>query len=527
MGRVKMTRQPGLRRWSVMVALLGLAGVALLGWSYVQVERGLASRWARGPSRGRDEAAAARRDTQLLRARALLDAGDYPAAVAALDRALAVAPGDAEILALQVRALRAQRHYTAARSTARRILDSFPESPLAHILLGSIALQEGDTATARRDLQHAVELDTSSSLALAQLATLELMEGKVAEARRVAQQALALNPQDATSLRVLTRISRSVPELLALYSRLREIIPDDLLTRSWIELLRGSAAPEVNYVSPIDGPVTVFCETGTDGRMYVRARIGPFGGVRLLLDTGASGLTLSETLARRMGLRLREFSESSGVGGQTRHSHPVLVDRIDVGGMRARALMATASDLPAGTDGILNPLIFAPPGAGVSVEIRPQRGTLTFLRAEAARQTPRDGGWVTVPYLADSHHVIFPIVLGGRPATALLDTGAGVDMIDHSVLERLPGATLQQAAGQGEYLVGFGGRVSNAGIVERVAIRLAGQDRTIERLYVVNLNSEEFRFQVDLDAIVGAPSLAAFDLRIDPGAGILSWRATG
>ena len=35
---------------------------------------------------------------------------------------------------------------------------------------------------------------------------------------------------------------------------------------------------------------------------------------------------------------------------------------------------------------------------------------------------------------------------------------------------------------------------------------------------------EAFRFQIDLDAVVGIGRLAAFDLRIDPGAGTLSFR---
>jgi len=519
-------RANGFRVVLITLLVCG-AGLALLGWSYVRVERAAATRTGASPGLASDLVRL--RDAQVSKARGLLDAGQFAAAVAALDRALAAAPGDAETLALQVRALRAQRHYTAARSTARRILDTFPQSPLAHILLGSIAMREGDAATARQDLGRAVALDTSSSLALAQLASLDLMEGKTGDARRRAKQALALNPEDATSLRVLTRVSRSVPELLSVYSSLRDLNPSDLLTRSWIELLRGNTAPEVNYVSPVKADVIVPCEAGADGRLYVRARVGPFTRVRLLLDTGGSGLTLSESLARRMGMRLREFSESAGVGGLTRHSHPILVDRIDVGGMRARAVMATASNLPAGMDGILNPMIFAPPDSGVSLELRPLRHELVFLAGGTNRglRGASDQGWVTLPYLADSHHVIFGFMLAGRPATALLDTGAGVEMLDRSVLERLPGVGLQPAVagdGSGDTLLGFGGTVEGVSIVRDVTLRIAGNERVVPRLFVLDLNAEAFRFQVDLDAVVGIQLLSSFDLRIDPRAGLLRLR---
>src|SRR5215475_1051616 len=122
---------------------------------------------------------------------ALLGSGDDAGAVAALDKALGATPGDTEVLALQVRAFRALRQYTAARSAARRILDHLPKSPLAHILLGSVAMQQGDAATARRDLQQAIELDGSSAAALAQMASLDLMEGRIADARSRAGQAIA------------------------------------------------------------------------------------------------------------------------------------------------------------------------------------------------------------------------------------------------------------------------------------------------------------------------------------------------
>lgn len=508
----------------ILAIALGAVGLGLIGWSYVRLERSPAADRAGAPPR--DTQAVAARDLQLARARALLGSGDNAGAVAALDRALAAVPGDAEALALQVRALRAQRHYTAARAVARRILDRFPQSPLAHILLGSTAMREGDVATARRDLRRAVDLDTSSALALAQLAALDLMEGKVSDSRERALKALALDPDNTTALQVLSRVSRSVPELIAVFRRLLATSPGDQLTRSWLEVLKASAAPEVNYISPVETEVMVPCETGDDGRLYVRARVGPVGGLRLLVDTGASGLTLSESLARRMGMRLREFTESAGVGGLTRHSHPILVDRLDMSGMRARTLMATASDLPEGTDGIVNPIIFAPPDSGVIMEIRPAQRLLVFARGRDARDAGlKDGArWVSVPFLTESNHIIFRIVIAGRPAAALLDTGASADLIDRSLLERLPGALVQPVDGVGDSLIGFGGRIEHAETVEEATLRIAGVDFLAQKLFVVDLNDETFRFQVDLDAIVGMRRLSAFDLRIDPGAAQLSFR---
>ncbi|HZI94101.1 MAG TPA: tetratricopeptide repeat protein, partial [Patescibacteria group bacterium] len=270
------SRRP-IARLVLAAAVLGAGGLVLIVWSYLKVERSVAARGVQTRNPARTEpAAAALRNAEMTKARDLLESGDNAGAVAALDRALAAAPHDAEVLALQVRALRSQRRYTAARSTARRILDSFPRSPLAHLLLGSIAIQEGDAATARRDLQHAVDLDTSSALAVAQLGWLDLMEGRVAEAHARAKQALALDPRNAMALRALTRMSRSAPELRSLYERLVQANPGDPLDRSWLEVLRATASPEVNYIPAIAGSRSVACEAGPDGRLYLRARVGPF-----------------------------------------------------------------------------------------------------------------------------------------------------------------------------------------------------------------------------------------------------------
>jgi tetratricopeptide (TPR) repeat protein len=461
------------------------------------------------------------RDKQVALARSLVQESNYSGAVAALDRALEAMPGDAEALALQVRAFRAQRRYGSARSAAMRLQDLYPGSPLSAILLGSIAMQQGDSLTARRDLQRAVELDPASGQAVAQLAALDLMEGRVEEARWRAARALSLEPDNPTALRILARLVRSVPELITIHQRLLESAPDDTLTRSWLEILDASNAPEVNYVAPVRGAIHVPMELDEDSRYYVRVDVNSLRGLRMLVDTGASGMVLSETMARRMGMNLREFSESAGLGGLTRHSHPILIDRLGMGGMRARALMATASNLPVGVDGIINPVLFAAADSKRVMEFLPAQRRLVFRPGSGRRPPP---SWVTVPFLADGHHIIFRIVLAGSPAMALLDTGAAVELVDRSITKRLPDAVILSSHEAGTSLIGFGGQIEDAETVEEVPLRIAGQDMVTRRLFLVDLNEETFRFQVDLDAIVGIARLQSFDIHVDAGAGTLSFR---
>ncbi|HET6372592.1 MAG TPA: aspartyl protease family protein [Candidatus Polarisedimenticolia bacterium] len=479
-----------------------------------------------GRSAGEASAGQARRDSYLARARTLLDSADYSGAAAELDQALVEAPGDAEALALQVRAFRALRRYPEARSVARRILDRTPQSPLPYILLGSIAMQEGDTVTARGDLQRAVELDTSSDLAVAQLAQIDLLEGKLDDARRRAVQALALSPDNTNSLRVLLRVTRSVPELISVYRRLVASAPDDSLARAWLEALEASDAPEVNHLTVEGAQTTIPCERDADGRLHVRGAALGRTGLRLLVDTGGSGLVISEGLARSGGLSLREGSQSAGLGGLTQHAHPVILDRLDLGAVRMRAVMATASNLPRGIDGILNPVILAPPGSGLQISISAGRPSLVVQKDSVPPEGARQSAGLTVvtmPYLADGNHVIFKMVLGGSPATALLDTGAATDLVDRTIVTRFPGALVRRAAEDGG-LIGFAGLVEDAQTVDKVTLRIAGRDFDTQHLFALDLNSPQFRFQIDLDAVVGINRLGVFDVTINPGRGLLTFR---
>jgi len=413
------------------------------------------------------------------------------------------------------------------RGRRRAILERFPLSPLAHVLIGSIAVQEGDTVAARSALTRASELDTSSAQPVEQLASLDLMEGKIDDARRRATQSLALDPAGASALRTLLKVTRSVPGLITLSSRLLASNPDDDLTRSWLEVLRTTHVPEVNYLAPIPGEVVVACQRESDGRLFARVDAPPLKDLRFLIDTGASGLVLSERRARQMGMRLREFSWSAGVGGARRHSHPILLPRLEVGGLRAREILATASDLPDGIDGILNPLILTPAGSGLTLGLSSAESSLVISRnrlfpSAAGHRQP--GGWITMPFLAESNRVIFRVVLAGVPAMALLDTGAAIDIIDRSVLTRVAGVSERNEAAGGDLLVGFGGPVEGASVEGQIPLRIAGADLQTRWWSAAELNAEPFRFQVDLDAIIGAGSLGVFDLVIDMSSGLVAFR---
>jgi len=511
-------RGSGAARIGWIVVTLAL--VVLAAFVVLRVRRDPEETRADAPAVGPAAAGGTRvlRDEQLSRARALLEAGDYAGASSAIDRALEAAPDDPEALAMQVRALGGQRRYAAALQAAGRILAASPGSPLGHILTGSIALQQGDAASCRRSLERALALDPDAVSATSRLAALDLMEGRVEEARRNATRALAIDPDNAAGLAVIASLSRSVPELASVYERLVAIDPGDMLARGWLQALRATRAAAVDRVAAPDG-VSIPLEREHDGRLVILVDLGPdAAGLRFLLDTGASGLVLSEAIARGLGIPLHEISMSTGIGGLSRHSHPLVLSRVDVSGVSMRDVMSIATETPAGFAGLLNPLLLAPPGSGLEVELRSDPPELVLRPAAGIARTGR----VTLPYLADGRHPLVRIMLGGRPAMALLDTGSAVDLLDRALLGRVSATTAAPARAPGLSLVGFGGVIEDAELAQSVDLRIAGVDFPRSHVLVLDLNREPFRFQVDIDAIVGIETLRRFDIGFDPGAGTIS-----
>jgi len=129
-----------------------------------------------------------------------------------------------------------------------------------------------------------------------------------------------------------------------------------------------------------------------------------------------------------------------------------------------------------------------------------------------------------MPFLAENNRVLFRVVLGEPPAMALLDTGAAADIVDRSVLLRTPGVSPLQEPARDDLLIGFGGPVDGAAVDGSLPLRIAGADLQSRRLFAVELNTAPFRFQVDLDAIIGIGTLGSFDVLIDTSSGLLSFR---
>jgi tetratricopeptide (TPR) repeat protein len=128
------------------------------------------------------------------RAHLLLNVGQVDKARADIERALRLAPNDADALALQTIIAVVQGDRDGAMATAQRAVQAAPRSASALLALSYAQQARFDLEGARTSVENAVALDSNSALAWARLSELWASFGELDRAQRAAQRAVALEP---------------------------------------------------------------------------------------------------------------------------------------------------------------------------------------------------------------------------------------------------------------------------------------------------------------------------------------------
>lgn len=129
-------------------------------------------------------------DARLLLAMCLAEAADAAGADAAFDQALAMAPGNAQVVLNAA----TWRRRSGRPEAALALLEQLPESGPVRLQQGLAALQAGDAARARAALARAVQLDPSATAGWHALANALRALGELDAAEDAARRVVALAP---------------------------------------------------------------------------------------------------------------------------------------------------------------------------------------------------------------------------------------------------------------------------------------------------------------------------------------------
>lgn len=252
-------------------------------------------------------------------------------------------------------------------------------------------------------------------------------------------------------------------------------------------------APEPRYVAP----------TLRDriGRVWAPVYINEKGPFRLVLDTGANGSVVIQSLANRLGAPVAANNSAKVLGVTGSAVVPTIrVDSIEVGDLLLGPRnVAIVEDVFGGAEGVLGADGLS--DKRVSIDFRNDMITIQHSRGRV-----RERGFRRVPVtLRDGHLLMFEVMLAGVRTKALLDTGAQSTIGNSSLRAALAQRARKPSEGKiiGVTLDVYEGEALQAPPVQIGDIIIRGMRVTFGDVYIFNAwkMTEEPAILIGMDII--------------------------
>ncbi len=266
-------------------------------------------------------------DKSRSRAERALRAGDYTEAENIYREILSRNAHDLEARLGLSLALLKQRNIQDAYDHAARVLIADPLSAKAHALLGSAILAAGGFRESVEEFRTALSLNEDEDMAIAGLAMIDFYENRSAAAIRGLQRAASLSPNEPDyvfNLGQAAARTERYKEAADAYERFLVIAPKTdadrrARIRGLIDFLRYLGQQKSLYTLSGSSRTSIPFEA-LDNRPVLLVRVNnektPF---RFVLDTGSGMSVISETTAKRLGLRaVAQGGMARAVGGAGR-----------------------------------------------------------------------------------------------------------------------------------------------------------------------------------------------------------------
>ncbi len=464
-------------------------------------------------------------------------AADYNTAIPLLQTAAAKTPADPLISAALLSSLvyegRLQQASDAAEADAR----AFPNSPEVIAARGEFAFYLGDMPEAERLFKAAVKMKEETPRAVYGLYRLFHMASMYRSARLLCLRAHEIDPDDALItlawLRYLTPEKRKAamapfvaahPWLYKNFARDEQSaseIHDEMGEHKAFELEGERKEATLNLIYLHDDPTHV---------RGVGLQVAIEGGkpLKLLFDTGASGIVISQAAVDRAGLNHLGSFQARGIGDKgPRSAFLSVADDCAIGILKYKTCVFQATQgkgrVAGDEDGLIGADIFSDYVIHVDFQKRQLRLIPEPERPPNPqgydRTIPPDEASFTPVFQYGDHLYVSTTVNKRNTGLFLLDTGAGLSNIDSTF------ARLSTKIHGNDYLhvKGVSGEVKDVFEADKAELQFGHFRQSNLGLAAFNLNNgadhEEFR----MAGILGIPVLSMFRLTIDYRNGLVNF----
>jgi len=441
--------------------------------------------------------------------------GPGPATVRAADEFDASGPEDAASLSAAARAATSADDYAEGLRLARRALakaaHGTAQEATARLALGEALFRAGRLEEAGIAFRRCLHLAPETAAAYAGLGRYLLTVPDYQAAGHAFRRAYQLDPHDPRVLRRLAGLVTTRDEALRLYAHYLELPPveEDVVVnnvRAWVAMLEAAAGRMLYRLEGEAAAGTVRL-TRAKGVPWVDVAVAGQRARPFLLDSGASAVSLPDSVFRRLHLQPVAEFKVRGVSGTPRKSLFVLLPELAVGPFILHDVPAVVlpprSDAPA----ILGLSLLAP----LTPVLQGGRRLVLDRRGGAPRDCPRDPWWRMRPV---GGLLRIDADLDGDLLHVIFDTGAARSVLSRAALQRL--GLEESVGGSATRLIGFTGAAEQVGRVKRRGtLSFLGRSAGVRGMAVLDLKSTSRTAGSEIDGIIGNDFLGSDTYQVD------------
>lgn len=464
--------------------------------------------------------------------------GDYKTAIPLLQAASAEPSASPEIKAALLSALTYEGRVDDAATLETSLAASVPNDPVVMTARGEFLFYMGDVAGAEKLFRAAVKLNEENARAQYGLYRLLRAASYYKTARTYCLRAHALDPDDA--LITLAFIRYTVGETR------RQLLAPFMASHPWFaqasnfeaqrettaevhkELAERKAFELQGPKSEATVPLNILRYDATRARgLGIQVSIDGNRPLHLMLDTGASGILLTEQAVSRAGLKHVGSTEHWGIGdGGACRGFLALSERCSIGTLQYKNCIFRAQEgkgrIAAEEDGLVGTDFFE----DYLIHLDFQRRSMTLKPLPEVPDVPQGYDRVIPPDEAGytpvfrfGHSLFLPTTVNGKSnGLFLIDTGSNLSTMDATF------ARLSTKLHGDEYMHvrGVSGKVKDVFEADKAELQFGRFRQRNLGLTSFNLNNSPRHQEMRMSGILGLPVLSLFRLDIDYRNGLVN-----
>jgi tetratricopeptide (TPR) repeat protein len=415
---------------------------------------------------------------------------------------------------------------------AQKALGDAPDSAAAHEFAGEVLFRRGQFAQADAEFKNAVGLEPRFATAwwgLGRVAECAAMNKTAVEDFR---RAYELNPRDPRILAAwIPRLhGQERAAALEAYAAMVGDTTESKDLRERTELSKALDGRDVTVLaSPYQAaeiPLQAFENGATHVRTYGLVVVVNGSPVKLVLDTGASGIVMSRTAAERAGLARLADATIRGIGDNAKGTggYRALAEHFRIGDVEYRNALISVADqsLEGIEDGLIGSNVFSE--FLITLDFAGRKLRLDLLPGYRPGEEFQDR--VESPEMRDAarvfrfgHILLVPVRVGSREGLFVLDTGAASTMMSYDLAAEVSKLNHNDKTG----LRGLSGKVGDVYQTGNVVLEFAGFAQKNLAMTAIDTWQLSHRLGTEISGFLGLPVLDLFTLTIDYRDGLVKF----